>query len=78
MTKNIIIPYVGTNIRINALCPRPTQTPTKADMEAGKLAPADGSSMLEILRSRTVRTVPTQAMDQANVTLFLASDNMSK
>lgn len=73
LTKNIAIRLVGTGVRCNALCPGFTVTPLSTTQEQGGLAP-EGKSMLPILHERTVRTVPTQVMNQANVALFLASD----
>lgn len=73
LTKNIAIRLVGTGVRINALCPGFTVTPASSAQERGETAPSDGS-MIEILHSRTVRTVQSQAIEQAQVALFLASD----
>ncbi len=73
LTKNIAIRLVGTGVRCNALCPGFTVTPLSTRQEKGGLAP-EGKSMLSILHKRTVRTVPTQVINQANVALFLASD----
>lgn len=73
LTKNIAIRLVGTGVRINALCPGFTVTPASSSQERGETAPADGS-MIEILHSRTVRTVQSQAIEQAQIALFLASD----
>lgn len=73
LTQNIAIRLVGTGVRINALCPGFTVTPASQAQERGETAPPDGS-MIEILHARTVRTVPSQAMEQAKVALFLASD----
>ena len=73
LTKNIAIRLVGTGIRINALCPGFTVTPTSQSQERGETSPPEGS-MIEILHSRTVRNIPCDAMEQAKVALFLASD----
>jgi 3-oxoacyl-[acyl-carrier protein] reductase len=73
LTQNIGIRLVGTGVRINALCPGFTVTPASSAQERGETAPPDGS-MIEILRSRTVRTVQSQAIEQAQIALFLASD----
>lgn len=73
LTKNIAIRLVGTGVRCNALCPGFTVTPMSTSQEQGGLAPEE-SSMLPIMHTRTVRTVPTQAIDQARAALFLASD----
>ena len=73
LTQNIAIRLVGTGVRCNALCPGFTVTPLSTTQEQGGLAP-EGKSMLPILHTRTVRTVPTQVINQANVALFLASD----
>ncbi len=73
LTENIAIRLVGTGVRCNALCPGSTITPMQINMEQERLAP-EGKSMLPIVRARTIRTIPTQVMDQANVALFLASD----
>jgi NAD(P)-dependent dehydrogenase (short-subunit alcohol dehydrogenase family) len=73
LTQNIAIRLVGTGVRINALCPGFTVTPASSAQERGETAPSDGS-MIEILHSRTVRTVQSQAIEQAQIALFLASD----
>jgi 3-oxoacyl-[acyl-carrier protein] reductase len=73
LTKNIAIRLVGTGIRCNAMCPGFTITPMSTAQEKGEMAP-EGCSMVPILHSRTVRNLPAEAVEQANVALFLASD----
>ena len=73
LTKNIAIRLVGTGVRCNAVAPGFTYTPTAKSHDVGPTKLSEGR-MNEIRDARTVRTVPTQPIDQANAVLFFASD----
>lgn len=73
LTKGIAIRCVGTGVNCNALCPGFTITPLSLRQESSENAPAD-LDQSQILRSRSVRNVPTYPIDQANLALFLGSD----
>jgi NAD(P)-dependent dehydrogenase (short-subunit alcohol dehydrogenase family) len=73
LTQNVAIRCVGTGVRCNAIAPGFTFTPTAAHHEEVPHTLADGM-MNEIRDARTVRSVPTQPIDQANAVLFFASD----
>lgn len=73
MTKNIAIRFAGTGIRCNAVAPGETDTPMARAWAAGELA--GGGAMRQGTRFYVNSEVPaTQAIDQANAILYLASD----
>lgn len=75
ITKEVAIRCVGTGVRCNAVLPGYTVTPLSNIQEFGEgLAPADKSTF-DIQHKRTVReNIACEPEDQANVTLFFASD----
>jgi NAD(P)-dependent dehydrogenase (short-subunit alcohol dehydrogenase family) len=73
ITKSIALRFTKTNIRCNAICPGPTETPM---MQANYTSKTDCD---DILLDNMVRhidmTIPyAEAIDQAYAALFLASD----
>lgn len=70
LTKAMAIDYAKHNVRVNAICPGPTDTP----MIRGIFQEGDGGAEL-------VRTIPlgrmAQAEEMAKVVAFLASDDAS-
>ena len=77
LTENVATYLVGRNlhIRINALCPGNTATPTAHSHTVGKTTLAEGS-MWEIRNSHSVHTpiIVSQPEEQATAALFLISD----
>lgn len=71
MTKNIAVQYAGKGIRCNALCPGPTMVPRMDGREDG-LFDLDFRAITERHMDMTIPFA--HARDQANVLLFLASD----
>jgi len=73
MSTNIAVRFAGTGIRCNAVAPGNTDTPMARDWAAGKLT--GGSTMVPHIVKHTDQSLPyTQAEDQANAILYLASD----
>ena len=71
MTKNIAIQYAGRGIRCNALCPGPTMVPRMDGREAALY----DTDFLATTERHMDMTIPFAAVeDQANILLFLASD----
>ncbi len=75
MTRNLAIRFAGTNIRVNALCPGLTATPTEQAFKADKLA-QDGVSMRQFGNPYINQTFDGEipARGQAYGALFLASE----
>ncbi len=75
MTRNLAIRFAGTNIRVNALCPGLTETPTEQAFKADKLA-QDGVSMRQFGNPYINQTFDGEipARGQAYGALFLASE----
>ncbi len=72
MTKNIAVQYAGRGIRCNAVCPGPTLVP-RMDGRENALYDVD---FLATTERHMDMTIPfAAAADQANVILFLASDD---
>jgi NAD(P)-dependent dehydrogenase (short-subunit alcohol dehydrogenase family) len=71
MTKNIAVQYAGHGIRCNAVCPGPTLVP-RMDGREDNLYDKD---FLAITERHMDMSIPFASVeDQANVILFLASD----
>lgn len=71
MTKNVAIQYAGKGIRVNAVCPGPTQTEI---FNPDNLSTFD-TEFCHICGRHFDGTLPrTQPEDQANAILFFASD----
>ena len=75
MTRNLAIRFAGTNIRVNALCPGLTESPTEQAFKADKLA-QDGVSMRQFGNPYINQTFDGEipARGQAYGALFLASE----
>ena len=74
MTKNIAVQYAGKGIRCNAVCPGPTLVPRMDGREAALY----DTDFLATTERHMDMTIPfAQVEDQANVILFLASDEAS-
>ncbi|MDO7244082.1 SDR family oxidoreductase [Acinetobacter baumannii] len=73
MTTNIAVRFSGTGIRCNAVAPGNTATPMAKAWAAGELA--GGSKMVEYAAKYSNQELAyTEAEDQANAILYLASD----
>ena len=71
LTKNIAIQYAGTNIRCNAIAPGPTPTELNTD----EMIATFDHEFMEICARHTDMSVGfSEARDQANAILFLASE----
>ena len=71
MTKNIAVQYAGHGIRCNAVCPGPTLVPRMDGREAALY----DTDFLATTERHMDMTIPFASVrDQANVILFLASD----
>jgi NAD(P)-dependent dehydrogenase (short-subunit alcohol dehydrogenase family) len=71
LTRNIAIQYSGTNIRCNAVCPGPTPTELNTPEQLVKF----DQEFMEICERHADNSVgKSEAIDQANAILFLASD----
>jgi len=71
MTRNIALQYAGTNIRCNAIAPGPTPT----DLNTPEMIATFDQEFMEICGRHTDMSVGfSEARDQANAILFLASD----
>jgi NAD(P)-dependent dehydrogenase (short-subunit alcohol dehydrogenase family) len=71
LTRNIAIQYSGTNIRCNAVCPGPTPTELNTPEQLAKF----DAEFMEICERHADHSVgKSEAIDQANAILFLASD----
>ncbi len=71
MTKNIALQYAGRGIRCNALCPGPTLVPR---MDGREDALYDHDFLATTERHMDMTIPFARAEDQANILLFLASD----
>ena len=71
ITKNIAIQYAGAGIRCNAVCPGPTLVPR---MDGREEALYDKEFLATTERHMDMTIPFAEAIDQANVILFLASD----
>lgn len=72
LTKNIAIQYAGTDIRCNAIAPGPTPTELNTD----EMIATFDHEFMEICARHTDMSVGfSEARDQANAILFLASDD---
>lgn len=71
MTKNIAVQYAGHGIRCNAVCPGPTLVP-RMDGREGDLYDKEFLATTERHMDMTIPFASVE--DQANVILFLASD----
>jgi NAD(P)-dependent dehydrogenase (short-subunit alcohol dehydrogenase family) len=72
MTKNIALQYSGTNIRCNAVAPGPTPT----ELNTPEAIATFDAEFMEICGRHTDLSVGfSDARDQANAILFLASDD---
>ncbi|MYF49710.1 MAG: SDR family oxidoreductase [Gammaproteobacteria bacterium] len=69
LTRQIAVEYAKTNVRINAVCPGPTQTPATAPLL--KLPESELSGYLASLNP-TAALVPTEEI--AETVMFLCSD----
>jgi NAD(P)-dependent dehydrogenase (short-subunit alcohol dehydrogenase family) len=71
LTRNIAIQYSGSNIRCNAICPGPTPTELNTPEQWAKF----DAEFMEICERHADYSVgKSEAIDQANAILFLASD----
>jgi NAD(P)-dependent dehydrogenase (short-subunit alcohol dehydrogenase family) len=71
LTRNIAIQYSGTNIRCNAVCPGPTPTELNTPEQLAKF----DQEFMKICERHADNSVgKSEAIDQANAILFLASD----
>ena len=71
MTKNIAVQYAGKGIRCNAICPGPTLVPRMDGREAALY----DTEFLATTERHMDMTIPFASVeDQANIILFLASD----
>ena len=74
LTHAVALRLVGTGVRCNAVAPGLTITPMSASHEVDPRQTLEDGVMNPIRNTRTVRTVPTQPIDQAKAVLFFASD----
>ena len=81
ITKNIALQYSEAGIRCNAVCPGPTQhdpefdVPTKYEFAPTERKPEEAAFVEVVNRHRA--WIESKGIEQANVILFLASDESS-